>query len=371
MIKRLLVIILCIFLTGCSNSDKGIIRLKFSTWGSASEMKILSPIISEYERQNPNIKIELLHIPQDYFKKLHLLFASNLEPDIVFINNLNLPVYSDRLLELSEHINKNEFYPQSIDALSVNNKLYAIPRDVSILVVFYNKNLFNKFGIKYPDKNWSINDLENTAKNLSQNGYFGIGYDNNIYPALPFINSFGGDILNKDGLYIADNKEFKNGIEYYKNLAYKNHYAPTKPQIGSKMLSQMFLEGKIGMHVSGRWMVPKYRESAKFDWDIVNFPNCASPSDASGWAVSKSSKHKKEALDFVLYLSTKNNISKMAESGLIIPARYDVAQSETFLNGKPKHSDLFLHAIKYSHNTYVNKNYIKDTDILNDKYFQD
>jgi multiple sugar transport system substrate-binding protein len=43
--------------------------------------------------QNPNIKINLVHIPDNYFRKLHLLVASNLMPDVVFVNNLNANIY--------------------------------------------------------------------------------------------------------------------------------------------------------------------------------------------------------------------------------------------------------------------------------------
>ena len=59
----------------------------------------------------------------------------------------------------------------------------------------------------------------------------------------------------------------------------------------------MFLQQKIAMHLSGRWLVPKYRTDANFDWDIVNFP-CKTGGycmniDASGYAISKKSKNAK------------------------------------------------------------------------------
>ena len=131
----------------------------------------------------------------------------------------------------------------------------------------------------------------------------------------------------------------------------------------------MFLEEKICMHLSGRWMVPKYREAANFEWDIVNFPNCSATSDTSGWAISKSSKNKAAALRFVMFLANKENIAKFAADGLIVPARRDVAYSDVFLSGKPKNSKLFLYAVENSRPTKVSKNYIKITDKLSDTLF--
>ena len=130
----------------------------------------------------------------------------------------------------------------------------------------------------------------------------------------------------------------------------------------------MFLQKKLAMHLSGRWLVPKYREAADFDWDIINFPNGKNGSivsmDASGWAVSKSSKNKENAIKFIKYLSNKDNIAKMATSGLITPARIDVANSGVFLSGKPQSSKIFLDVIESSKPTPVSKNYIELTDNL-------
>lgn len=376
MIKRLFVfssvcicILFYIFLFHYNKSDCKIINLKFSTWGSASELKILKPIISDFERQNPNIHIELIHVPQDYFQKIHLLFASNLEPDVLFINNLNLPIYKNYLLELSDYIDKTVFYPKSIDALSVDNNLYAIPRDISNLVVFYNKSLFDKYSISYPNENWSLDELLLIAEKFKKHNIKAISYEPSINYALPYMLYFGGGILSDNYVYIADSANSQKGINFYKNLAYKYHYAPTLSEIGSKTVAQLFLEQKIAMHLSGRWLVPKYRQEADFVWDVVNFPKYTSPYNASGWAISKKSSHINEAVKFVLFLSNKTNISKMASDGLIMPAREDVANSNIFMKGNPKSSFVFIKSAQKSPVSKVSRNYNKYVNELNRLFY--
>lgn len=130
----------------------------------------------------------------------------------------------------------------------------------------------------------------------------------------------------------------------------------------------MFLQQKLAMHLSGRWLVPKYRQDADFDWDIINFPKgsvgSVVPMDSSGWAISKTSKNKDLAVKFVQYLSSEENIKLMTKSGLITPARIDVANSDSFLSGQPKSSRIFLDVIKTSKPTPVSKNYRELTDKL-------
>lgn len=370
MIKKVFALLcLCVLLTGCGSKNNDVV-IKFSTWGSASEMKILTPIIHEFEQENPGVKIDVMHIPQDYFKKLHLLFASNLAPDVVFINNLNLPVYKKYLEKLDNYVNKEDYYPQPLLALSCDGNVYAIPRDISIMVIYYNKDIFDKYKVSYPTPDWTIEDMFNTSAKLTHNGIWGISYEQNINYLIPYMKTFGGGVLDTNGKYTGENNFSQKGIKYYNDLAYKYHYAPTPAQTGSKTQAQMFLEGRLGMHLTGRWMVPKYRECAKFNWDIVNFPKCYAPCDASGWAVVKSSKHKDYAIKFILYLSEKKNIMKISGDGLIVPARKDVAESSQFLSGKPAHSDLFLYSVKNSSVTNVSEKYNKIADKLADKAFE-
>lgn len=349
-LKFLLILILCILLSGCIAKQDKTEKIKFSTWGSASEMNILVPIIKDFEQRNPNIKIDLIHIPQNYFQKLHLLFASNLAPDVIFINNLNLPIYANHLLELN--YDTENYYTQSVTALSYNNHQYAIPRDVSNLVIFYNKDLFDKNKIQYPNKNWNIDDLLSLAKTLTNDNTWGISYEEDMYYALPYILAYEETIYDKN---IKD----LNGIKFYKNLV-KLGIAPSPAEVGSKTVAQLFLEGKIAMHLSGRWLVPKYTETAKFNWSVINFP-ASVPCDASGWAIAKNTKHKKAAYKFIEFISSKENITKITNLGLIVPARKDVKfEDEAFIDSIIKSKVL---QITPDYNKYID--YLNDTIFLN------
>ncbi len=192
------------FLTGCTQKNNKT-TIQFTSWGSKSEIEILKPILAEFEAENPDIKVNFVHIPQNYFQKIHLLFASNLAPDVLFINNLSLPIYANAgvLKELSlqlprhpelvsgshqhsntekiasvDFLSKNQqymsrndlskvFFEKSLEALSYKGKLYAIPRDVSNLVIYYNKDIFKKYNVPVPNKYWTFNDLLIISKKLT------------------------------------------------------------------------------------------------------------------------------------------------------------------------------------------------------------
>lgn len=366
-ITKFLLVTCCIcLLSGCSKSDNDVV-LQYASWGSKSEVDILKPILSDFEKSHDGVKVEFMHIPQNYFQKIHLLFASNTAPDVIFINNLNLPIYANAgvLEDLSEYdFDTQNYYPQALQSLSWGGKLYAIPRDVSNLVVFYNKDLFDRAGVKYPDKDWTFKDFLKISQKLTNAPeIFGISFEDEPLFYLPYLMSEGGGILSDDGRReILSNSESQKGLEFYYGLRKKYHVAPQKSESASATMAQMFLQGRLAMQVSGRWLVPKYREEAKFDWDIAPFPKgsvgSVVPLDSSGWAISKSSKHKQDAISLIKFLSSKENIEKMTESGLIVPARIDASKSKYFIDGqKPKNAKVFLEVIKTSKPTPVSVNY--------------
>ena len=225
--------------------------------------------------------------------------------------------------------------------------------------------MFLKKHIPFPKQNWTFDDFLQTSKKLTDKNTFGISFEEDPLFYLPYLMSNGGGFLPEE----IKKAESQEAINFYADLRNKYHTAPKKNESASATMAQLFLQERIGMYLSGRWMVPKLREDASFDWDIAQFPKGTKGSivqlDASGWAISKSSKHKAEALKLINYLSDEKSIEKFTQSGLIVPARIDVANSQYFLNGqKPKNAKVFIDIIETSKPTPVTVDYREILDNL-------
>lgn len=374
------IIILFILFAGIfahkNQSRNNITTIKFSSWGSQTEIQILKNLLKEYENRNSNIKIDFIHIPQNYFQKIQLLFASNLQPDVVFFNNQNIQMYinADLLEDLTPYINKNLFYQESINCFAKNNKIYAIPRDISSLVIYYNKDIFKKAGIIPVKKFKTLEELKNTAIKLTDKNHYGINFEEDSIFWNYYLASNGGGILSDDKKELIINKEESiDALKLYSDLINKYNAAPSKSQIGSMTTAQMFINGELAMYLSGRWMTPKFRETINFDWDIAEFPASDKNKlyiDASGWAVSKKSKNKQEAIKLIQFLSSEESLTKLGETGLIIPANIEASKNIINFdkNKKPKNSYLFLEMLNTTKPTPINENYTIINDILKEKF---
>jgi ABC-type glycerol-3-phosphate transport system substrate-binding protein len=71
-----LILLTTLILTSACQRKDDKIDIKFSTWGSETEISILRPIIEDFNQENPDIHVEIMHIPQNYFQKLHMLVAA-------------------------------------------------------------------------------------------------------------------------------------------------------------------------------------------------------------------------------------------------------------------------------------------------------
>jgi multiple sugar transport system substrate-binding protein len=384
--KFLFLLIFFLTVSGCVKKPEKTV-IKFSSWGSETEISIIKPILKDFEAKNPDIKVEFIHIPKNYFQKLQLLIASNLTPDVMFINNIDgsLFIQNNILLDLNEYlkndstISQKDFFPKALDAFKYKNGIYALPRDVSNLVIYYNKDIFDKFSVPYPDNNWNFEKFLVTAKRLTKDlnndkktDIFGTGFEDLPLFWTPFLWSNGGGIVSPDLKTVLINKPGSlEAVQFYADLRNKYHVAPTASEAGSAKMTQLFMQGKLAMQINGRWSVPRLRKDVNFRWDIAKFPKGKVGSivdtDASGWAINRASAHKVEAWRLVKFLASKPVCLNFTKSGLIVPARFDVANSDIFLGKSlpPKNSELFIKIIPKSMPTPAPENYPEIMDTVN------
>jgi len=360
--RFLLIFAVAIFLiTGCSQKPQKT-TIKFMSWGSKSEVAIIKPLLAEFERQNPDIKIEFMHTPQNYFQKLHLLAASGLTPDVVFVNNIYGPLYAqNNIFKDLKEIFKDQkcFHTKALQAMTYKGKLYAVPRDVSNLVIYYNRDILDRYNVQYPAENWTFEDFLAVCEKLTTDEHWAISFREEPLFWLPYLWSSGGGFIssNLENIELGSHESLA-AIQFYSNLRNKYGFAPTKSQAGSATMAQLFMQGRLAMHLSGRWFMPIYKREITFNWGIAKFPQGKAGSivgcDSSGWAISSSTKHPGEAWKLVEFLSSKSSIEKYTQSGLITPARVDVEDSEK----------IFTDVIENSIPTPVTENYQRLSDIL-------
>lgn len=363
--KILFALMLVLFVSCTPARDPN--TIVFSTWGSPEEMAILKPLLDQFQKAHPEVTLKLLHVPDKYFQKLQSLLAANLAPDVMFVNNINFPLYAsnEAFLDLEPYLQRSkslkaaDFYPQTLDGFKWKGRLQGLPRDVSNLVMFYNQDLFDQAHQPYPSDDWTMAQMLATAQKLTKDSdgdkhpeQFGVSFQDYFLFWFPYVWSYGGDLLSPDrASFTLDRPEAAQGLQFYADLRNKYHVAPTAAEAGATKPSQMFMNGKLAMVLNGRWAVPLYRQNLSFKWDIAPFPKGPKGSvvdaDASGWVISRHSANPEKAWQLVEFLAGKQASEAFTKPGLVIPARRDVAESPVFMSPgqAPARAKVFLDAL--------------------------
>jgi len=356
-----------IFFSGCKDAKifKGKTVLRAAYWGDIKEVEIITNSVKRFKEKNPGIEVQLEKLPAGdaYIEKMLTQIAGGNPPDVMFVNAERFIVFAEKgvLLPLDDYVKKdkfpvNKFYKKIIDKFTVNGNLYALPRDIApVCVVYYNKDLFDKAGVKYPKNDWTWNDLLIKAKKLTsgegEKKVFGFADDWPIWDA--WVLSNGGkyvDDIKKPTKCLLDSKEALDALKFRQDLIYKYKVMPSPSNMsamGGVGASDLFVQGKVAMFHSGIWKSPFFREIKNFKWDAVMFPKSPKgkrgfPLSGAGYAVLKSTKHPEEAWKLVTYLAGEEGQIELARTGLAQPAIIEIAKSKNFIDDNPPKSKAFL-----------------------------
>lgn len=360
------VLALVFILSSCGNLLGPKVTLRCAFWGDTSEIEIIKKSVELFKQANPGIDVKLERLPagDPYTEKILTQIAGGNPVDVMFVNAEQFYIYAKKniLLPLNEYVAKDKmqldkFYPKIIDKFTVDNNFYVLPRDIApVCVVFYNKDLFNKAGLKYPTADWSWDDMRSMAskmqaKNADGSVTFGFADEWGIWE--PFVLSNGGKLVNdlkKPTKCLLDSPEALAGFQYRHDLMYKYKVMPAPAQLsamGGVGASDLFIQSKAAMFMSGIWKTPFFRQTIKFDWDAAPFPK--GPKGGRGYLISgggysilRSTKHPEEAWKLLTYLAGEEGQKALAQTGLAQPAIKAIAESPAFLDGKPPVSKKFL-----------------------------
>lgn len=369
MMKRIVSVFLTVavfmlLLTGCSSNqssvpsastgsaesqkdDGEVITLSYMSWQQSATKASEEAAIANYMAEHPNIKIEAQFISgDDYLAKLNTLIAADSAPDIYMTNEfLTLQFGEEGLLEdLTPYYQKNgvnpaEKFVEGTAAISAG-KCYGVGKDCASIMLFYNKPLFEKYGVELPPATvaeaWTWEEFLDAAKTLTidanGNNAHSPNFDKNnvvtygtVLDAsgwlldMPLLYSNGGSFAKDNGT--ASNLTSPETVEVYERLyeLIDLGIAPT-PAIKSGMPSgaAMMAADQVAMYWSGGWEVGSLKEG-NIDFGVglmPKFKDAVTVSWSAHYGVSSKTPYKQEAFDFVSWFVDPETNPLVLEQGV-------------------------------------------------------
>ncbi|MDO5722384.1 MAG: extracellular solute-binding protein [Actinomycetaceae bacterium] len=148
------------------------VELTMAAWNiqSTPEFQALADAFME---AHPNVKINVNDYPaKDYDTLLTTDLSSGKGPDVYPVKNMRKFNYyqengqMEDLSELAKDLEGDENI--SLDFFKIEDSYFGLPFRQDNEVIYYNKSLFDKAGVEYPDGNWTWDDYTALSKELTE-----------------------------------------------------------------------------------------------------------------------------------------------------------------------------------------------------------
>lgn len=323
--------------------SKGV-AVKLSVWGFENK-SVFDPIVKAYKQTRPNVEITYQQVPAENYENYLLnALASGQAADVFPIHNRALPKEKDKLAPVaSAQLTVSQFenlfptvaeqdFTFSTSSAGADKKIYALPLSIDTLSLLYNKDLFDQAAIVSPPKTWnefqtivprlrSISQTNQIQKAAAAIG----GSKKTIGTAVDLLNVLmlqnGTRMTTPDlrGASFASYSSNNPGLQafnFYLQFANpgSNYYTWNDNQPDSL---ESFSSGNTAMLFGYYSDFVKIKNKNPFlNIGIAPLPqtteaNAVSYADYWGLAVSKQSQASGWAWDFIIYLASRPEVSKL------------------------------------------------------------
>ncbi|MEV1333823.1 extracellular solute-binding protein [Micromonospora costi] len=184
---------------------------------------------------------------------------------------------------------------------------YGVPNYGEYVMVYYNKDLFDRYGVKVPT---TLDEMTAAMDTFVGKGVTPLAEAGAEYPAGQLFYQLA--LSKADRAFVDDYQLYKNPVDFHADpLKYgadtfadwvrKGYVAKDSASLKAEDMGTAFISGKAPMIVSGSWWYGRFKSEIKFNWDSFLFPGNKLQAGSSGnlWVVPANSKAKSLAYDFI------------------------------------------------------------------------
>ena len=250
-----------LFLSACGRSDNPedsqsisqdeVSNIRFSWWGNDPRHLYTMEGVDLFMVNNPDIEVDYVYgIWNGYETRNKVYMNSNREPDVMQINYGWLSQYSPDglgyydLNQLSDYIDLSGYTEADLEFGTVEGKLNALPIAYNSTVIFYNSDLYSKYGVNVP-QTWD--DLFVAARAMRDDGVYPLGgVKKHVFLMLVayYEQTTGKRVFEEDGTCLLTEDDMIYILEFYKSLIDEKVLLPID-QYDRSLLSSGEMAGSI------------------------------------------------------------------------------------------------------------------------------
>ena len=310
-------------------------------------LPMVQEMLEQFNATHPNIQVFFTPEPegsQNKEKKMLDDMQAGVAPDVFQGCCSWFPIWAQRglTLDLRSYVEADldqatvaEWDAAQYRALFTRDgRQYGLPKYHGALALYYNKDLFDRYGVSYPDETWDHDDYLQAMKQLTQDTN-GDG-QTDLWGSQTYItwdriqvhvNGWGGHLVDPEDPKHSwmGEPEALEAQEWLRARMWDDHVMATALDVKKMWPDDAFVSGQIAMLEDGSWRLRHILENASFRVGVAPFP--AGPArrvtlaTTDGFGIYAGTKHPDAAWELVKFLTGKDFGRAMARSGFLQPAR--------------------------------------------------
>lgn len=313
------------------------VNLVLTIWGGSLDLQTYQARAALYTKAYPNVTISV-KLLSNYDQQVETMIAGGNSPDIIEVAQdgngfgakgaiMNLNSYVQ-----SAHMNLKREFGGYVGTYNYRGAQYAIPDRGGFMVMYYNKTMFNKAHLPYPNAKWTWKTFLKDAQKLTirhgnKTTQWGLAADDWWPKFGSFIHENGGTEFNASvTVSTLNNPKTEQALQFWQDLQYKYHVSPNPidyANMGAGAGSDaLFGKGQAALMTTGLWDIATY-SSQHINYGIAPMPigkQGGSESVGTGLAVSSQSKNPQAAFDVIRFMTSVAGEQPIIDNQEDIPA---------------------------------------------------
>lgn len=325
------------------------VKITYSMWGSAEEGSTTQKVADKFNASQDRIEVEVVAIPwENYMTKLNTMATAGQLPDTGMLKEDGVIQWSQEgmLADVSAMYEGSDSKPLDSLAYKYNGKTVAYASANEILLLYYNKDMFDAANVAYPpaslDRAWTWEDFVETAKKLtldkngkhpSDEGFdsqsitqYGCMVENLPWQLETWALSNGGGFYSNDGTEVRIGEDASiDAIQKVADLCLKEYVAPLSVGQTDDGIPRSIIAGTVAMSTNGAWNVGTCLNTAKeegLNYGVAVLPYMKEKitlNTGGANVVFSQTKHQKEAMEWIKWYSQEDNNWELISSGIWMP----------------------------------------------------
>jgi multiple sugar transport system substrate-binding protein len=317
-------------------------ELVYQDWRTDWFSGMAQKMLADFNAAHPNIHVFYTPDPNNLDEKMMADFQGGTAPDVLQGCCDFFPIWGQNgyLLDLRPYVEAdldrstiNDWDQAQYRALFTRSGVqFGLPKYHGALALYYNRDLFDRYGVDYPDSTWTHSEyFDGMSRFVKRRGgeqfLWGSMVDVSWERLQVHVNGWGGNFVDPQNPAhsLMAQPEALEALRWIRDRMWVDHTMATPLDVQNLETRQAFIQQRIAMVEDGSWALKDILENATFRVGVAPFP--AGPArkvtlaTTDGFAIYAGTKYPEAAWELLKFLTGRDYARAMAQTHLLQPAR--------------------------------------------------